>query len=393
MDGLGDVFGHVEGYHIGDTFREVAADLVHGLLDGLGHLHGVHAGKHTDVHHCGIAAVDTALGVVGLGLKRYAGHIAQTDDGTVRVGPEDYVLELTHSGQTALSHDRHGHVHSVHGLLAEDSGGGLAVLLAQGFLDVLHCQSETGQSLGLYPYLHTVVAAADIGHAAYARDTAEHIEHIEGRVVTQVHLVKLGVVGQQGDGHQLVGGLLVHRDTVLDHLGRKSGLGLLHSVLYLYGRQVGVGVYVKCNRDGKRTGVGAPGVHVEHTGGTVELLLDGGGYGLGYGLCVSSGVGGRDLHHRGNDLRVLVHRQQEEADEAHQHYDDGDDRGEYRPVYEEITFHSLRSLYLWNQSRRHCRPVWDGRSYRLIRLRMHCPLPMNICHRCPVRRIPARAPL
>ena len=249
MDGLGYVLGHVEGNHVGDAFGEVAADLVHGLLDGLGHLHGVHAGEHADVHHRGVASVDTAL--VGLGLEGDAGDVAHTDDGTVRIGPEDYVLELADCRQTALGDNRDGYVHFVHGLLSEYTCRRLAVLLPQGTLYVLYGQPQAGQALGLHPDLHAVVAAADVGYTAYARDTAEHVEYVEGGVVAEVHFVELGVVGQQGDGHQLVRSLFVHRDTVLDDLCRKTGLGLLYPVLYLDGRQVGVGVYVEGDGDGE----------------------------------------------------------------------------------------------------------------------------------------------
>ena len=163
----------------------------------------------------------------------------------------DYVLEFADRRQTALGHDRDGHVHSVHGLLTEHSGRGLTVLLTQCALYVLDGQAQAGQTLWLYPDLHAVVAAADVGYAAYAGNTAEHVEHVEGGVVAEVHLVELGVVGQQSDGHQLVGCLLVHRDAVLDNLGRKTGLGLLYPVLYLDGRQVGVGVYVEGDGDGE----------------------------------------------------------------------------------------------------------------------------------------------
>ena len=80
MDGLRDVGGHVERNVVGHAVREALADLGHLRLDLVGDLHGVSSGKHKDVHHCGVAGVDAALGVVRLGLKRDPGHIPEADD-------------------------------------------------------------------------------------------------------------------------------------------------------------------------------------------------------------------------------------------------------------------------------------------------------------------------
>ncbi len=60
-----DICGGVERDGIGYPFGEIAADFLHGLLYGIGHVDGVGTGKHVDVEHGGIQAVDTAFSGIG----------------------------------------------------------------------------------------------------------------------------------------------------------------------------------------------------------------------------------------------------------------------------------------------------------------------------------------
>ena len=201
--------------------------------------------------------------------------------------------------------------------MTQHTGSRFPVLVFQGLLQVFDRESEVGQSVGLNPYLHGVVATADIRHATYALDTSQHIYYVECRVVTQINLVEFRVVRQQRNGHQLARSLLLYRDAVLYHLGRQTGFGLLDPVLYFYGRQVGVGRYVEGDGCRKTTRVAVGRLHVEHTGGTVQLLLDRCGYGLGNGLGTRSRIGGRDLDYRGNNLGILVYGEEDKAQYTH----------------------------------------------------------------------------
>ena len=93
---LRDVSGHVEGYLVSETFREIMAYLLHCRLDALGNLHGIGSGEHVDVQYGGISSVDTAFGIIGGGFEGDAGYITQADDRPVGVGPHDNVFELIH---------------------------------------------------------------------------------------------------------------------------------------------------------------------------------------------------------------------------------------------------------------------------------------------------------
>ena len=321
-DGLRNIGGHVERNLVGDAFGKVAADLFHLFLDRFGHLHGISTGQHVDIQHGCIAAVDTALGIVRLGFERDASHVAQPYQRAVGVGPDNNLFKLGYRRQPPLGNDRGCHVDVADGLLSQHAGRRFAVLVFQGLLQIFDRESEVGQTVGLYPYLHGIVTAAHVRHATHTLDTAQHIYHVEGGIVAQVDFVEFGVARPQRDGHQSARSLFLHRDTVLHHLGRQTGFGLFHSVLYLDGRQVGVGRNVEGDGGREATRVAVGRLHVEHAGSSVQLLFDRGGHSLGNGLSTRTRVGGRHFYHRRNNLRILVDGEEDKSQHTDNHNHD-----------------------------------------------------------------------
>ena len=334
-----DVGRHVERYLILQTLGEVGADFLHRLLDVLGHFHGIGSGQHVNAQHGSVTVIDTTLGVIGLRFERNAGHVAHPNQRTVGIGTEHDLLKLCRRRQTSLRGDGDGNVEPIDRLLTQDTGRRLAVLVLQGILHVFHRQSVVGQTSGIHPYLHGVVAASDVGHTAHTRDASQKVHHIQRGKVTQIDFIELGVVRRQADGHQLAGRLLVHLDAVLHHFGRQARLGQLDAVLYFDGSQVGVGRNVEGDGGREASRVGAGRLHVEHARRTVEFLLDGGGHGLRHGDGTGARIGSRDFHHRRRYLRILVDGEHHQADDTHNDNQYGDDGREYRSVYKEINFH------------------------------------------------------
>ena len=331
MDGLRDVVRHVERNIVGDAVGEALADLGHSLLDIVGHLHSVGAGQHQHVDHGRVGPVD----------------IPHSEDGAVVARAHYDVLELVLARKPSSRGDGRGHVHVLDRLLAEHARRRLAVLVPDRALEVADREAEARELVGLQPDLHRVVAAADALYAAHSGHAAYHVHHVERGVVAEVDLVELGVGRLEGDGEQAVGGLLLDGDTVLDHLGGQSGLGLLDPVLNLDGRQVGVGRAVEGHGGGEGAGVGVGRLHVEHSGSSVELLLDGGRHGLGDGHRARARIGGGYPDLRRHHVGILVDRQHRQADDADDDYEHRYDRREDRPVYEEIRFHTLRAFIPW----------------------------------------------
>ena len=198
------------------------------------------------------------------------------------------------------------------------------------------------QLLRVEPEPHAVVALAEVGDVADARQTRQLVADLDGGVVAQVEVVAAVVRREQVDDHQHVGRLLLDGDAAaLDQVGQDR-LGQRHAVLHQHLGDVQVGAGLE--RDGQRVVavVGALRGHVHHALDAVDLLLDGGGHGVGDDLGVGAGVGRRHLDGRRRDLRVLRDRQREQGDAAAQRDDDGQHRGEDRPVDEEAREHGDR---------------------------------------------------
>ena len=98
-------------------------------------------------------------------------------------GADDDLLEFAHRRKASAGGDRDRDVEVRDGLLAQYARRRFAVLVLEGLLQVLHRQPEVGQPVGLHPYLHGVVAAADVRDAADALHAAQHVQHVERGVV------------------------------------------------------------------------------------------------------------------------------------------------------------------------------------------------------------------
>ena len=236
--------------------------------------------------------------------------------------------------------DGNGDVHSVHGLLSEHTGGRFTVLVFQCILHILYGKSEVGQLGRVYPDLHGIVTATDIGNTSYSRNTAEQIKYVQRGEVTQVDFVKLRVVGSQAESHQLAWSLLLHRNTILNHFCGQSGFRQFDTVLDFHGCQVWIGGDVESNCGRETSGVGTAGFHVKHARCSVEFLFDRGSYCLRYGHGTGSRIGSTDFDYGGSNLRVLVDRQHHQANDTYDYNQYGDDGREYGPVNEKADFHA-----------------------------------------------------
>ena len=322
MHGLGDILRHIKREIILQALREVLADILHRLFHLRGDLQSVRSRQHIDTQDSGVLPVDPTLRRIRGSLQRYPGHVAHPDDRAIRVRPHHDILKLLHGGQTSRGRDRQGDIHVQHRLLTQLARRRFPVLVFQGILQVLYRQSHISQPIRIYPDLHTVITATDIRYTAYARDTAQYVQHVDRGEVTQINLVELRIVGHQAQGHQLAGCLLLDRDTILDHLGGQTTLGQFHTVLDLDSRQVRIGGYIEGHRNIQATRVRATTLHINHAGRTVQLLLDWGSDRLRHCQGARSRIRGADLHHGGRNLRILVHRQQCQSDDSDNHDQD-----------------------------------------------------------------------
>ena len=160
-----------------------------------------------------------------------------------------------------------------------------------------------GHLLRIEPEPHAVVALAEVGDVAHARQPRQLVAELDRGVVAQVEVVAAAVGREQVDDHQHAGRLLLHRHAAaLDQVGQDR-LGQRHAVLHQHLGHVQVGAQLEGDRQRVGAVVGALRRHVEHVLDAVDLLLDRRGHRVGHHLGVGAGIDGRDLDRRRRDLR------------------------------------------------------------------------------------------
>ena len=226
-----------------------------------------------------------------------------------------------------------------HRRLADAPRRDLHVLLLDGLDHLADRHAAHGQLVGIEPDPHAVVARAEEGHVADALQTRQVVLDVHQREIAQVKLVVTRVGRDQVDAQQnrrrfLLRGHALPLD-LLRQLGFRDGNAVLHQHL----RHVEVRAHLEGDVQVHLAVVGAFRRHVEHPLDAVDFQFDRRGHGLGHGLGVGAGIDGGHLDHGRRDLRVLGDRQLEEGDPAENHDDDGEHRGEDRPIDEEIREH------------------------------------------------------
>ena len=230
------------------------------------------------------------------------------------------------------------------GRLADLAGGRLDVLAADrvGHVDGGHVARR--QLLRVEPDADAVVALAhdaDVGDAVHAQQLVLDVDEGE---VAQVDVVVAAVGREEVDDHQDVGRLLADGDALVLDRRRQQRHGQGHAVLHHdQGR-----VQIDADVEGDRQRVGAVVAHlrrhVEHARHAVDLLLDRRRHGVGHHLGAGPGIADRHRHAGRRDPRILRDRQVTQRDAAGQRDDDGQHRGEDRPIDEELRDHG-RDLY------------------------------------------------
>ena len=183
--------------------------------------------------------------------------------------------------------------------------GDLEVLLLDGADDVARVEAEGLEHLGVKPDPHAVLADAEDGHVAHARQPRDHVAQVDPGVVAQEQAVVAAVGGVEVDDLQDGGGHLLGDGPLLLHVEGQLGHGGGDAVLDQHLGHVEVGADLEGDDELVGAVAGARGLHVEHVLDAVDLLLDRQRDGVGHDPGARPGVGGRDLHGGRGDLGVL----------------------------------------------------------------------------------------
>ena len=220
--------------------------------------------------------------------------------------------------------------------LSQFAGGHLDVLLCDRGLDVGCGDAEGGELVRVEPYAHRVPPLTEDAHVAGTREPLQRIDELQIGIVAEGDEIDRSVRRSEVDPQQDVGVFLGDDDTGLVDDGRQLRRRLGDAVLDIDRGSVDRIADIERDGDGRAAVIGADRRHIGHARHAIDLLLERGRYRVGDDLGAGAGVGGSDNHLRWRDIRKLRDRQQAVGDQAGQHHDDGDDRGEHRPMDEEV---------------------------------------------------------
>ncbi len=360
-DGLLDKDGRVVVDAVVNAFGEAGLELLHLLSDGMSRVERVRTRQLKHGQSRGRFAIQIAVHVVILGAQLHAflrfhaflvgegiaNDVFEMNDAALVAGLEDDVLELINGGKSSLGvngqlelNGRGGR----HGRLAEPTGGHLAILLLHRIDDVDGGQVLGSQLVRIEPDAHAVVTRPEKRHVAHSLNTREIVLDAQGCEVAEIKLVVVIaavrlLARHEVDAQEDTWRLLLGGDADAFHFFGQFSLGDRNAVLH---QDLG-GVQVRSQLEGDvqvhLAVIGALRGHVEHSLDAVDLLLDGGGHGVGDRFGVGAGIGGRDLNGRRRDLRVLRNGKLGVGHHADNHNNYRQHRGEYGPVDKEVRYH------------------------------------------------------
>ncbi len=333
---------------VGDALREALRQLVHLVLDVLLQVEGVGA-RHLEhrQHHGRILAEHRGRGILQ-GAEFDTRDVAHPHDRPASgVGTHDDVAELLGVTQSPGGVDLHFERGAFRCRRLPDlAGGDLDVLFRDGLLDVDRGDPELGELVRIEPDPHRITPLAENLDVAHARHALQGIDHLQIGVVAQRHRIDRAVRRDQIHDQHEIRILLLDDDAALIDDRRQRSRGLRHAVLHVDRCDAEGIADVEGHRDGRGAVIGTRGRHIGHPLHAVDLLLQRRRHGIGHDLRASAGIGGADDDLRRRDVRKLRDRQQEIANSARQHHDDGDRRREDRTMDEEANHRNGSDLDL-----------------------------------------------
>ncbi len=158
---------------------------------------------------------------------------------------------------------------------------------------------------GIEPDAHGVIAGAEHGDVADARQAGEIVDEIDRRVIAHEQAVVLPVRRIERHDLQDRGVLFLDGDALRLHRLRQRGQRAVDAVLHQHLIDVGIGADVEGHRQRIGAVGGAGRLHVEHLVDAVDLRLDRQRDGVDHRLRACAGIARRDLHGRRHDVRIF----------------------------------------------------------------------------------------
>ena len=247
VDRLLDEFGGIIDDVVFQPRWEALGELIHRGLDVLRSRKGVRARPLEDTDGDRGVTIEIRIGRVVLRGELDPRDVLHAHN---RVGGllDDDIAEFLGAGEASecLYRDLES-ARFVHRWLIEHAGGDLHVLPGKRVDDVVCCETERLQAIGVEPGAHRVIAAAEHDQRADAIDAGHRVGDLDGRVVRDEKSVARFVGRIEMHDHHQVGRALVHGDADVAHVDRQSRLRDRDAVLHLHLRDIEVGAELEAH--------------------------------------------------------------------------------------------------------------------------------------------------
>ena len=266
-----------------------------------------------------------------------ARDIAQAHDRALRgIGAHDDVAKFLGIAEAAGGVDLHFERRAGRGRrLADLARRDLDVLFGDGVLHVDRGDAEIGELVRIEPDAHRIAPLAEDLHVADAGQALQRVDDLQIGVVAERDWIDGLIRRGQVDDENEVRVLLLDRHAALVDDRRQLRGRLRDAVLNVDGRDIRRIADVERDGDRRRAVVGARRGQIGHALDAVDLLLERRGDRIGDDLRAGAGIIGAHHDLRRSNIGKLRNRQQEIANAAGEHHDDGDRRREDRTLDEE----------------------------------------------------------
>ena len=223
------------------------------------------------------------------------------------------------------------------------------ILALQGRDDITRGEPKRVQPVRVEPDSHRVVTGAEHGDGADAVDAVQLVRDLDGGIIRNEERVARLVWGMEMHDHHQVGRALGRGDPDIANVRGDTRLSDRDPVLDLDLGNIEVGAELEGHVNLETAIAGRVRGHVDHVLDAVDLLLEGSNDRGGDHVRARSGILAADPHHRRRDLRILGNRQPPDGHRPDDDEDDRNDRGEDRPVDEEVGEAHLRFSLNWRR--------------------------------------------
>ena len=217
MNELGGVVRNLVSHTAGEVLRQTVERLAHRL----GSVQSIRAWLQVHTESSVLLTVERGHQRVVLGTQLDPCNVLEQQAGTGVIGAQDDVFKLFRVGEPALGGHRVGEILLLlERLLAEAAGGELRVLLTDRIDHIGRRQVVLRQLVRTQPDAHGIVFRAELADITHARQTLEFVDHVDQRIVADIHRVARTIRRVEGDHLKNVRRLLLHLDALPAHFFR-----------------------------------------------------------------------------------------------------------------------------------------------------------------------------